>query len=83
MLADVQLLIAEGRLVRVGDFFLHTETAAELVARLRQAKTAGETLDVGTFKALFDLPRKYAIPLLEWLDQTGVTRRYGNTRFMV
>jgi len=53
------------------------------VARLRQAKTAGETLDVGTFKALFDLPRKYAIPLLEWLDQTGVTRRYGNTRFMV
>jgi len=83
VLADVQLLIAEGRLVRVGDFFLHTETAAELVARLRQAKTAGETLDVGTFKALFDLPRKYAIPLLEWLDQTGVTRRYGNTRFMV
>ncbi len=80
--ADVQLLITEGRLVRVGDFFLHAETAAELLARLRQAKTKGETLDVGTFKALLDLPRKYAIPLLEWLDRIGVTRRYGNTRLM-
>ncbi len=80
--ADVQLLITEGRLVRVGDFFLHAEAGAELLARLRQAKTKGETLDVGTFKALLDLPRKYAIPLLEWLDRIGVTRRYGNTRLM-
>ncbi|QUW00698.1 selenocysteine-specific translation elongation factor [Chloracidobacterium sp. MS 40/45] len=83
VLADVQLLLTEGRLVRVGDFFLHAEAASELLARLRQARTKGETLDVGTFKALFDLPRKYAIPLLEWLDRTGVTRRCGNTRLMV
>jgi len=82
VLADVQLLITEGRLVRVGDFLLHAEAASELLARLRQAKTKGETLDVGAFKVLFNLPRKYAIPLLEWLDQTGVTRRYGNTRLM-
>ncbi|WP_058866394.1 selenocysteine-specific translation elongation factor [Chloracidobacterium thermophilum] len=82
VLADAQLLLTEGRLVRVGDFFLHAEAASELLARLRQAKTKGETLDVGAFKVLFDLPRKYAIPLLEWLDQTGVTRRYGNTRLM-
>ncbi|QUV88545.1 selenocysteine-specific translation elongation factor [Chloracidobacterium aggregatum] len=82
VLADVQLLLTEGRLVRVGDFLLHAEAASELLARLRQAKTKGETLDVGAFKVLFDLPRKYAIPLLEWLDQTGVTRRYGNTRLM-
>ncbi len=82
ILDDVQLLVTEGRLVRVGDFFLHAEAAAELLARLRQAKAKGETLDVGAFKVLFDLPRKYAIPLLEWLDRIGVTRRYGNTRLM-
>lgn len=80
--AAVQMLVTERRLVRVGDFFLHAEQAAELLARLRQAKAKGDSLDVGTFKALFELPRKYAIPLLEWLDQTGVTRRYGNTRLM-
>ncbi|MGQ9896303.1 MAG: selenocysteine-specific translation elongation factor [Acidobacteriota bacterium] len=83
VLTDIHLLLAEQRLVQVGNFFLHAETAVALLARLQQAKTKGETLDVGTFKALFDLPRKHAIPLLEWLDQTGVTRRYRNTRLIV
>ncbi|OYT72295.1 MAG: selenocysteine-specific translation elongation factor [Chloracidobacterium sp. CP2_5A] len=79
---SVEALVAERRILRVADFLLHAEAAAEVVARARQAKLSGERLDVGDFKAMFNLPRKYAIPLLEWLDQTGVTRRYGDKRIL-
>ena len=37
-------------------------------------------LDPGAFKELFGLTRKTAIPLLEWLDAAGVTRRQGDVR---
>ena len=33
------------------------------------------------FKYLLDTTRKYALPLLDYLDRTGVTRRVGNTRY--
>ncbi|MFQ3580562.1 MAG: selenocysteine-specific translation elongation factor [Chloracidobacterium sp.] len=79
----VRLLLAERKLYQITDFFLHVEAAEALVARLRAAYPSGATLDVGAFKTLCDLPRKFAIPLLEWLDQTNVTRRYGNTRVMI
>jgi len=36
---------------------------------------------VGLFKELFGLTRKRAIPLLEYLDRQGVTRRVGASRF--
>ncbi|MCS7081073.1 MAG: selenocysteine-specific translation elongation factor [Chloracidobacterium sp.] len=81
--ASVAALLAEQRILRVADFLLHAEVAAEIVARVRQAKSPGEKVEVGDFKAMFNLPRKYAIPLLEWLDQIGVTRRYGDKRIVV
>ena len=80
--AGVAALLAERRLLRVADFYFHAEAAAELIARLRAVKPSGAELGVGDFKALFDVPRKYAIPLLEWLDQSGVTRRYGDRRVL-
>lgn len=81
--AGVAALSAERRVVRVGDFLLHAEAAAALVAEIRRAKSSGEQLAVGDFKAMFNLPRKYAIPLLEWLDRIGVTRRCGDKRTVV
>ena len=38
---------------------------------------------VGEFKARFGLTRKWAIPLLEHLDQTGQTRRDGDAREVI
>ena len=38
------------------------------------------TIDVGRFKELFGLSRKVAIPLLEWFDREGVTKRIGDAR---
>jgi selenocysteine-specific elongation factor len=39
-----------------------------------------ESFNVGEFKKQFDLTRKLAIPVLEWLDSERVTVRVGNER---
>jgi hypothetical protein len=33
------------------------------------------------FKYLLDTTRKFALPMLDYMDRLGVTRRVGNTRF--
>ena len=33
------------------------------------------------FKYLLNTTRKFALPLLDYLDRIGVTRRVGNTRY--
>ncbi|MBI4167225.1 MAG: SelB C-terminal domain-containing protein, partial [Acidobacteria bacterium] len=40
-------------------------------------------IDVGVFKELTGLTRKYAIPLLEYLDRERVTRRVGDERIIL
>jgi selenocysteine-specific elongation factor len=35
---------------------------------------------VAEFRDHFELSRKYAVPLLEWMDANGVTERDGDVR---
>ncbi len=44
---------------------------------------AGQTLDVASFKQMTGLSRKYAIPLLEYLDRQRVTRKDGDLRLVL
>jgi len=72
--------LAERRKIVLGEdgFILHSHWLDELVAKIR---ALGEKeLTVGQFKEMTGLSRKYAIPLLELLDQMKVTRRRGPTR---
>ncbi|MFC2167136.1 SelB C-terminal domain-containing protein [Acidobacteriota bacterium] len=79
----VQILLsflAERRKIVQGEdgFILHSQWLEELVAKIRDLGV--KELSVGQFKEMTGLSRKYAIPLLELLDQMKVTRRRGNTR---
>ena len=66
---------------------------AEALARLKQdvqalgasRSTPGALtrVDVATFKDRYGLSRKFAIPLLEWLDRERVTRRVGDARVIL
>ena len=82
-------LVRERRLVRIGDLVFHPDPLGTLkVAVGRQAAAAREAgttarLDVAAFKAQYGLTRKYAIPLLEWLDRERVTRRVGEGRIVL
>ena len=59
-------------------FYLHARWLDDLTARLRAL--GKKELTIAEFKALTGLSRKFAIPLLELLDERGVTRRQGSVR---
>ncbi|HEY8204165.1 MAG TPA: SelB C-terminal domain-containing protein, partial [Pyrinomonadaceae bacterium] len=82
----LQVLIDSGKLIRVdSDMFFHRDALDEMIGRLRAfaAKTPGRALDVPAFKEMTGISRKYAIPLLEYLDRERITRREGDRRIVL
>ncbi|MHB0971357.1 MAG: selenocysteine-specific translation elongation factor [Thermoanaerobaculia bacterium] len=78
----VSYLVKRGTLVRLAEgIYLHAEVLRE--ARERIVAEKGKTIDVGWFKEFFGLSRKVAIPLLEYFDRAGVTRRTGDSRLVL
>jgi selenocysteine-specific elongation factor len=82
----VKLLQRQRVLLRVDALLFHDEVLKwlkrELVA-LRAAAGDGARIDVATFKERFGVTRKFAIPLLEYLDRERVTRRVGDARVLL
>ena len=78
-----RLLVAEGALRRVGDALVSGEALDALKADVRRRWASGARLDVGEFKELTRLSRKYVIPLLEYLDREKITRRSGADRVVM
>ena len=75
----LQILLREGKLVRVSaDLVLHASALAQLRDLL--AAKRGQRFTVPVFKDWTGVSRKYAIPLLEFLDREHVTRREGDER---
>ena len=81
----LQLLLRERALVKVNkELVFHRDALDELRRKLAEYKcTQGERLAVGTFKELAGVSRKYAIPLLEYLDKERVTRRVDDYRVIL
>ncbi|MFS8086768.1 MAG: SelB C-terminal domain-containing protein, partial [Acidobacteriota bacterium] len=82
----LQLLIDSGMLVKVhGEMYFHRRALDDLTAKLREhaARHADRAIDVTAFKDLAGISRKYAIPLLEYLDRQRVTRREGDRRIIL
>jgi selenocysteine-specific elongation factor len=83
----LQLLIDDKTLVRVqGEMFFHATALERLKQLLRQYAAEHEPerlIDVATFKDLAGVSRKYAIPLLEFLDSQRITRRSGDQRLIL
>lgn len=80
----VQLLVKEQALIRVtSELMFHSDSIAELIQRLKARKASLPRLSVGQFKEMTHITRKYAIPLLEYLDRVRVTRREGDERMIL
>jgi selenocysteine-specific elongation factor len=81
----LQILLREKVLIKVtDDLVFHRSAVAklrELLAKYR--KERGEKLPIPVFKELTGITRKYAIPLLEYLDRERVTRRVGDERVIL
>jgi selenocysteine-specific elongation factor len=75
--------VAEGLLVRITeDIDLHTDTEAEMRRLISEKLAGGSGLTVAEIRDLLGTTRKYAVPLCEYLDRAGVTRREGDLRFL-
>jgi selenocysteine-specific elongation factor len=82
----VKLLLRQKTLVKVDALVFHDEALKQLkaeVAALKDSAGAGTRIDVATFKDRFGVSRKFAIPLLEYLDRERVTRRVGESRVVL
>jgi len=77
----VTLLLRDKLLVKVSEELVFHRSALEDLRRLVAAQKAKSSkMDVAKFKELTGVSRKYAIPLLEYLDRERVTRRVGDAR---
>jgi selenocysteine-specific elongation factor len=77
----IQLMVKENSLVKISEeMFVDRMAMDKLIADIRKLKSKNPRLGVGEFKDLTGVSRKYAIPLLEYLDRQRVTRRVGDER---
>jgi len=77
----VTLLLRDKVLIKVADeLVFHREALEGLRKLIAEQKKKTPKIDVGAFKDLIGVTRKYAIPLLEYLDRERVTRRVGDQR---
>ena len=76
------LLVRRSELVRAGDLLFHESAMKQLKSEIQSLKQSGvtDTIDVASFKDRYNITRKYAIPLLEYLDRERVTKRVGDAR---
>jgi selenocysteine-specific elongation factor len=80
----VTLLLRDRVLVKLADeLVFHQSALQELRRVVAQQKAKSPKIDVGQFKDLIGVTRKYAIPLLEYLDRERVTRRVGDERVIL
>jgi selenocysteine-specific elongation factor len=78
----LQILLKNRKLIRVGDELIYHASAVDA---LRQSLAArkGVRFSVADFKDWTGVSRKYAIPLLEYLDREHVTRREADQRVVL
>jgi selenocysteine-specific elongation factor len=82
----VKLLVRQKTLVRVETLLFHADALARLKNEVKDLKQSGggnARVDVAAFKARYGITRKYAIPLLEYLDRERITRRVGDARVVL
>jgi selenocysteine-specific elongation factor len=77
----VSLAAAEGDLVQVSaEFFLHRDVEQALRDTLTAEFSRSGGLTLSQIRELLSTTRKYAVPICEYLDKIGFTKRDGDLR---
>ena len=80
--ALLRAMVDRGELVPVGNFYLSAKAAAEAKERVARAIRDEGPRTVAQIRDLLGTTRKYAVPLCEWLDASGVTLRRDDVRLL-
>lgn len=73
-------MLAHGALIKVGDDLYRGRQIAQIRSRVEAHFRDHDRMTAAEFRDLLGTSRKYAVPLLEWLDSHGVTIRDGDYR---
>ena len=80
----VTLLLRDKVLIKISEeLVFHQSALLDLRRKIAALKTTTPKMDVARFKDMTGVSRKYAIPLLEYLDREHVTRRVGDERVIL
>ncbi len=80
----VTLLLRDKILVKISEeLVFHQSALIDLRQKIIALKVSTPKIDVARFKNMTGVSRKYAIPLLEYLDRERITRRVGDERLIL
>jgi len=80
----VTLLLRDKVLIKISEeLVFHQSALTDLRQKVTALKPTTSKIDVARFKEMTGVSRKYAIPLLEYLDRERVTRRVGDERVIL
>jgi selenocysteine-specific elongation factor len=80
----VTLLLRDKVLIKISEeLVFHQIALVDLRQKIAALKTSAPKIDVARFKEMTGVSRKYAIPLLEYLDRERITRRVGDERVIL
>jgi selenocysteine-specific elongation factor len=80
----VTLLLRDKVLIKISEeLVFHQSALIDLRRQIAALKPSTPKIDVAHFKDMTGVSRKYAIPLLEYLDRERVTRRVGDERLIL
>ncbi|MCH8961132.1 MAG: SelB C-terminal domain-containing protein [Bacteroidetes bacterium] len=79
----IALCAGQGQLVHIGSaMYLHREWEAKLRASMAEQLRKGPGMTVSEIKDLLGTTRKFAVPMCEYLDRIGLTRRVNDVRVL-
>ncbi len=80
----LKLMVQEGTLVRINDAtYISKVQYDRMIGLLRDFNSRKPEMTVAEFRDLLGTTRKYALPLLEYLDSNKITLRIGDIRKFV
>jgi selenocysteine-specific elongation factor len=80
----VQMLIDTGEIVRLpSGLFFSIAIIEKYKMELQRLFATEASLSVGRFRDYFQISRKQAVPVLEYFDSIGLTRRVQDTRILL
>jgi selenocysteine-specific elongation factor len=83
VISVIGLLVQEGRIIKAKeDIYFHAEAVENLKGDLIRFLRTHQEITTAQFKELTKVSRKYAIPLIEYFDNSKITIRVGEKRIL-
>jgi selenocysteine-specific elongation factor len=81
--AVIELCADQGELIHLsGGLYIHRAAEERLRSRILESLRESEGMTVSQIKDVLQITRRHAVPICEYLDRIGLTKRKGDYRFL-